>query len=93
MGNREVVIASDEEGNSYGTINPQYSYGELGNMLVLYPSEQFTDIQMSNYKTVQIKQQDLDKIAQLAKRLEKELGIKISYAQAIMYAINKLDPK
>lgn len=46
---------------------------------------------MANFKTVQLKPDDLEKIEQLARRLEKELGIQMSNAKAIMYAINKLE--
>lgn len=41
MGNLEVITASDSEGNNFGTINPQTSYGEADGMLVIYPSQQF----------------------------------------------------
>lgn len=43
------------------------------------------------FKTVQLKEQDLEKIEQLARKLEQELGIQMSNAKAIMYAINKLE--
>jgi len=43
-GNKEVLLSSDPEGNSFGTIDPRYSYGVEGNCLILYPVEQSTDI-------------------------------------------------
>lgn len=40
-GDLEVVLSQDPEGNGFGTINPQYSYGREGNLLIIYPVEQF----------------------------------------------------
>lgn len=42
-GNLEVVLSSDPEGNSFGTIGaPEMSIGVEDGMLIMYPLEQFT---------------------------------------------------
>ena len=46
---------------------------------------------MSNFKTVQLKTEDLERVAKLSEKLSKELGIKMSLAKTIMYAVNKLE--
>ena len=37
--NPEVLLSSDEEGNSWGTINPKGSFTFDGKRLILYPWE------------------------------------------------------
>lgn len=44
FGDREIVLSSDPEGNSFGTLDKEYSLGvdDDSNTFVLYPCEQFT---------------------------------------------------
>ena len=43
-GDKEIVLSSDPEGNSFGTISSEDAFGAEGkDYIVLYPSEQFTD--------------------------------------------------
>jgi len=43
-GDREIVIASDEEGNSFGTIGvTSFGFDEDDKCLIIYPETQFID--------------------------------------------------
>lgn len=54
---------------------------------------EMSQAERKQYKTVQFRPEDLDEILALAAELEKELGVKMSQAAAIMYAVRQIKKK
>lgn len=42
LGDKEVMLSTDPEGNAFGRIDPDVSYGEMDDFIILYPANQIT---------------------------------------------------